>query len=613
MTTQALKEREPAPVAEASEPTITDSLAPASHSNAAPTPRPSADGDLLPSVSADLTQSIPTVIVNDSISRSSAVEAELNHTSTSIPVAARPESTAEESVSSAVSVLLTVEQSVSPMNQQQGSSGSEATEATSVKQSINQQGRSGSTVIPAARPQPAKSVMTATTKSTTSQTRTMNQSSSAKSSSNVATSRKGVMIAPAAHAKTSPALDHLQQSVTSKPSDTTQQKPSSKLQTANMPVAQPKTILSISEPAQVSISQPECELRHYLVTVPEIPNNETCGDTLQRFREQPQLPCVTVCNDRGEPSGLIMREQFYRRMASRFATELYFARSTVRFSQCNPLIMKLSDQPAAVVDAALAREGESFYECVLLTEQGKLAGVITIRDLMELSRQLQAGAEQQRVQSLQASHGYVEQIGQAVNTVSTAANETSRQLAEIKERTVAGHHQLAEASQQFRQAQQLVNSQRVQAEHMLEHTVQARKVVDDVAQLAGQSSMLALNASIEAARAQQAGRGFAVVASEMRLLAERITGMSSDIARLLGGLNEMIGQSAESSQSAKQTMDDSMLRITQADQLFGEMAAVADHASAQAHRLHGTAGEASRLTTLVIDTLEQQIKGQRAL
>ncbi len=364
---------------------------------------------------------------------------------------------------------------------------------------------------------------------------------------------------------------------------------------------------------QPTLSLPECELGHYLIKVPQIRSNETCGETLQRFRDQPELPCVTICNEHGEPMGLIMREQFYRRMASRFATELYYGRSTSRFSQNEPLIVNLNDQPADVVDAALAREGEAFYECVLLTDQGKLAGAITIRDLMELSRHLQTGAEQQRVQSLQASYTYVEQIGHAVNTVSHAADETSRQLVEIKERTVAGHHQLTEANQQFRQAQQLVNDQRVQAEQMLEHTVQARKVVDDVAQLAGQSSMLALNASIEAARAQQAGRGFAVVASEMRLLAERITGMSSDIARLLGSLNEMIGQSAESSQTAEQTMDASMLRITQADQLFGEMASAADHASAQAKHLHGTAGEASRLTMLVMDTLKQQAQSKSML
>ncbi|MEW4368952.1 methyl-accepting chemotaxis protein [Paenibacillus kandeliae] len=348
------------------------------------------------------------------------------------------------------------------------------------------------------------------------------------------------------------------------------------------------------------------QLRHYLLTVPGIPETENCGDTLQRFRNDQQMPCVAICNEQNIPQALVMREQFYRRMASRFASELYYTRPTSRFSQPEPLIMQISNDPSVVVDAALARQGEAFYECVMLTEQGKLVGVITIRDLMELARHLQARSEQQRVLSLRQSGDFMHQIAEAVGTVSNAARQTSQQLLYIKERTVSGHQQLNEATHSFQQAQRLVNHQRVQAEQMLEQTVQARKVVDDVAQLAGQSSMLALNASIEAARAMQAGRGFAVVASEMRLLSERITVMSSDIGRLLGNLNGMIGQSAESSQTAERTMDDSMIRIQQADQLFAEMASSADEATEQAAQLLNTAGEASRLTTLVRQELERQ-------
>ena len=346
-------------------------------------------------------------------------------------------------------------------------------------------------------------------------------------------------------------------------------------------------------------SDPEQTLLHYRMTIPSITADETCGVTLQRFRREEQLPCIAVCSESGEPIGLIMREQFYRRMASRFATELYEGRPTSQFTRPGILVMDIHTDAAAAVDAALAREGEAFYECMLLTDRGQLVGAVTIRDMMELSRHLQSLAEQQRLQSLQETSAFVMQIEQAVQTVTGAALHTSSQLAAIKSRTVSGHSELQAANESFREAQQLVSRQRLQAEDMLRQTVQARKVLDDVSQLAGQSTMLALNASIEAARAAQAGSGFAVVAGEMRHLSSRITTLSADVTKLLNHLNEMIGQSAIYSQTTEQTMEHSMASIVQADRLFIEMAAGADEASLHANQLLERAAEAGRLTTLV--------------
>ena len=166
-----------------------------------------------------------------------------------------------------------------------------------------------------------------------------------------------------------------------------------------------------------------------------------------------------------------------------------------------------------------------------------------------------------QAESVERAAGNTDDIGRNIENITSEVSEMDRFAEEMKEacdKSMSSLDKLIKQSEEVtasvKDIGDTINSTNDSAKSISEFT----QAITDIAT---QTNLLSLNASIEAARAGDAGRGFAVVADEIRQLADQ----SSDSAEKIKSIVEQLLADSASSVSVLEKLNESF--SVQAEQL----------------------------------------------
>lgn len=179
--------------------------------------------------------------------------------------------------------------------------------------------------------------------------------------------------------------------------------------------------------------------------------------------------------------------------------------------------------------------------------------------------------------------GMIRQLERAASAVADGAEATATTLATIRARTDALTGRTSDAQstattfseaanrftdsaegigQQVRSASRLADDAATAAreatanvDRLRESSAAIGNVVNLIAQIARQTTLLALNSTIEAARAGAAGKGFAVVATEVKALAVQTQSATEEITRKIEALQKDATGSADAVHRISQAIE----------------------------------------------------------
>ncbi|MEI0701485.1 HAMP domain-containing methyl-accepting chemotaxis protein [Brachyspira intermedia] len=163
----------------------------------------------------------------------------------------------------------------------------------------------------------------------------------------------------------------------------------------------------------------------------------------------------------------------------------------------------------------------------------------------------------------------------SLEETASAIEEMASTIKSSAEHSVEGNDMMIASKKAVENGASVIAETTKNIEEVYESSEKIKSITKTIEDIAFQTNILALNASVEAARAGDQGRGFAVVASEVRNLAQNSQSSAKNITLLIENIYEKINRSAETARESQSIFNDIQSKIDGTAKIMQEISTTA--------------------------------------
>jgi twitching motility protein PilJ len=217
-----------------------------------------------------------------------------------------------------------------------------------------------------------------------------------------------------------------------------------------------------------------------------------------------------------------------------------------------------------------------------------------LSDLRSATEKLAMGSDDQAAQAVEASVA-IEEMAASIHYVSENASSSATVAEEARTNAEHGTRAVTRTIEGMKAIRDQVQETSMRIKRLGESSQEIGEIVELIGDIADRTSILALNASIQAAMAGEAGRGFAVVAEEVERLADRATEATKRAGMLVKTTQS---ETAEVMAAMEDTTREVINRSN-----------IANEAGVALSEIQGVSNRLAELIQAISDAAQQQAKG----